>query len=89
VSWFWRNERKELRGSESMIGIGSSASVGSKCWANVKSGCWVGLMPGLDVGLGYGCRFSIISCRPVGGTRLDIRVWGWGLGLRSGYPGVN
>ena len=47
------------------------------------------LMPGLGAGLRYRRGFSVAGRRSVGGTRLDIRVWGWGLGLGSGYLDVN
>jgi len=49
----------------------------------------LGLILGLDARLRRRRGFSVIGCRPVGRTRSDIRVWGWGLGLGSGYPGVN
>ncbi len=52
-------------------------------------GAGLGLMPGLDAGLGHRRGFSVAGRRSVGGTRLDIRVWGWGLGLGSGYLDVN
>jgi len=45
-------------------------------------GVRLGLMPGLGVGLEYGRGFSVVGRRPVGGVRSDIRVWGWGLGIR-------